>query len=115
MISSGAPSNLLNTNSVVGILDSEGNFTEKIRENKDIFFGEGITEFDNKIFWTFWKNKKIFIYDKNFAKISDVNIIGEGWGLTTNGKNLILSDGSENLTFFDKNLQIIKKISVTEN
>lgn len=115
MISSGAPSNLLNTNSVVGILDSEGNFTEKIRENKDIFFGEGITEFDNKIFWTFWKNKKIFIYDKNFAKISDVNILGEGWGLTTNGKNLILSDGSENLTFFDKNLQIIKKISVTEN
>lgn len=115
MISSGAPSNFPDTNSVIGILDSYGNFIEKIRENKDIFFGEGITEFDGKIFWTFWKNKKIFVYDKNFAKISEIDILGEGWGLTSDGENLILSDGSEFLTFFDKNLQINKRITVNEN
>lgn len=105
------------TESVFGILDSDGNFTKKWEADKFTYFGEGIAEFDGKIFWTFWKNKAIFVFDKNFSKISEFSTPNntEGWGLTANEKYLILSDGTEFLTFFNKNFQQIKKIRVTEN
>lgn len=50
------------TQSQVGILQKNGNFTQKIAVDKNIYFGEGITELDGKLYWTFWKNKKIYIY-----------------------------------------------------
>lgn len=114
-MSSGNPSNFPNTKTIFGKLVENGNFETKINIDDTNFFGEGVTKFDGKIFWTFWKNQKIFIFDeKNFEKIDEIDIPGEGWGLTTDGKSLILSDGSEFLTFFDKNLQISKKIAVTD-
>lgn len=114
-MSSGNPSNFPNTKTIFGKLIENGDFETKIQIEDEKFFGEGATKFDGKIFWTFWKNGKIFIFDeKNFEKIDEIDIPGEGWGLTTDGKSLILSDGSEFLTFFDKNLQISKKIAVTD-
>lgn len=117
MISSGAPEFLPQTNSVIGILKN-GDFQEYIRVDKNQFFGEGITEIHGILYWTFWKNQKIFAYNTdNFIKIWEFDTKNtEGWGLTNDGKNLILSDGSEFLSFIDpKNGKEIKKITVHQN
>ena len=59
-----------------------------------------------------------FIYDaKTFKKIGQFTIPGrEGWGMTTDGKDLILSDGTSNLTFMDPTtFKTVRSISVTDN
>jgi glutamine cyclotransferase len=67
------------------------------------FFGEGITLFNEQIFQLTYKTKVGFVYDKNtLQKIRSFDYpMDEGWGLTSNGKNLIMSDGSEQLYFMD--------------
>ena len=81
------------------------------------YFGEGITIYDNKIFQVTWKSNKGFVYDiNNFKLLDDFNIYGQGWGLTNDGKSLILSDGSEKIYYLNpKNFQIEKTISVSVN
>ena len=81
------------------------------------YFGEGLTIYDNKIFQVTWKSNKGFIYDiKNFKLLDDFKIYGQGWGLTNDGKSLILSDGSEKIYYLNpKNFEIEKTISVSVN
>ena len=68
-----------------------------------------------------WQNKKGFIYDKSSLKLLSEfpypNVMGEGWGLTYDGKNLIASDGTKNLYFLDVNdpSKMVKYISVAGN
>ena len=78
------------------------------------YFGEGITIFQDKVFQLTWKSGKGFVYDLDtFDLIRDFSIPGEGWGLTNNGKNLILSNGSDQILFLDiESLQFIKSINV---
>ena len=81
------------------------------------YFGEGLTIYDNKIFQVTWKSNKGFVYDiKNLKLLDDFNIHGQGWGLTNDGKSLILSDGSEKIYYLNpKNFEIEKTISVSVN
>ncbi len=67
-------------------------------------FGEGVTVFDDKIIQVTWKEQTAFIFNKaNFNLINKIHYsIGEGWGITYNGKNLIMSDGSSYLYFLNK-------------
>ena len=78
------------------------------------YFGEGITIFQDKVFQLTWKSGKGFVYDLDtFDLIREFSIPGEGWGLTNNGKNLILSNGSDQILFLDiESLQFIKSINV---
>lgn len=84
-------------------------------------FSEGSTIAGNKIYQLTWQNKKGFIYDKNSLKLLNEfpypNVMGEGWGLTYDGKNLIASDGTKNLYFLDVNdpSKMLKYISVAGN
>ena len=65
-------------------------------------FGEGITILGNRIYQLTWKSKKGFIYDlTTFKRISEFTYEGEGWGLANDGTSLIMSDGSDSLTFRD--------------
>ena len=69
---------------------------------EDAIFGEGITEFDHKIYQLTWKTKKVFVNDaKTFQKINEFNWPYEGWGLTHNDSSLIVSTGGSNLYFVD--------------
>ena len=79
------------------------------------YFGEGIALFDGKIYQITWKNKEGFIYDLNtFGRIGNFSYATEGWGLTQDGKSLILSDGSERLYFLNpKTLKPERSITVT--
>lgn len=78
------------------------------------YFGEGITIMGDKIYQLTWQNQKCFIYDKNTMQIEkDVPYTGEGWGLCNDGKNLIMSNGTEMLTFRNpETFQIERTIEV---
>jgi len=66
------------------------------------FFGEGIALWDNKIYQLTWQSKVGFVYDKtSFDLKNKIYYPTEGWGLTTVGDRLVLSDGSNILYFMD--------------
>jgi len=59
------------------------------------YFGEGIALFANKIFQLTWQNQTVLIYDaRSFKEIRQMKYRGEGWGLTSDGKHLLMSNGS---------------------
>jgi glutamine cyclotransferase len=67
-------------------------------------FAEGITVHNNTLYMLTWKSKKLLIYDANTLALLDTKHLlthtGEGWGLANDGQSLIVSDGSDVLTFF---------------
>jgi glutaminyl-peptide cyclotransferase len=66
------------------------------------YFGEGITVFGADLFELTWQSGVAFVYDRNtFAPKKSFRYSGEGWGLTHDGVNLIMSDGTEFLRFLD--------------
>ncbi len=66
------------------------------------FFGEGITIYKNRLIQLTWRSRTGFIYDwKTFRLIGKFSYNTEGWGITHNGKSLIVSDGSAHLYFWD--------------
>jgi glutaminyl-peptide cyclotransferase len=117
--SSGAPQEYDKTRSVVGIVDPvSGKLAVKAELDKKIYFGEGISILDNKLYQLTWTNKKGFIYDlKTFKKIGEFSFPSkEGWGMTTDGSSLIMSDGSSNLTYLDPvNFKTNRIVGVTDN
>jgi glutamine cyclotransferase len=93
--------------------------TGNVLQRKSIlptYFAEGITKFGNNIYQLTWENKKGFIYDFNsFEKTGEFIYPTEGWGITTDNKSLIVSDGSNFLTFYNPtSFEIENTISVQE-
>ncbi len=86
---------------------------------EDKYFGEGLTIFNDKIYWLTWKAKKGFIYNlKTFKKEREFlyDKSREGWGLTHNQKKLIKSDGTNRIWFLDpETLKEEKSIQVYTN
>jgi glutamine cyclotransferase len=80
-----------------------GEVLQQIVLNKK-YFGEGITIFNDEIFWLTWQNKKGFIYDlATFTKKGEFSYSKskEGWGFTHNNSELIKSDGTNKIWFLD--------------
>ncbi len=78
------------------------------------YFVEGSVMLDGKLYILTWTNKVAFIYDAATLKYEKtVSYPREGWGLTTDGKNLIASDGSSKLFFLDKSLKTVRTLNVT--
>jgi len=80
------------------------------------YFGEGITVFNNKLYQLTWKEKLGFIYNaKTYKKIGEFKYNTEGWGITHDAKDLIMSDGTSRLYFLDSaKLSVIKTVNVTD-
>jgi glutaminyl-peptide cyclotransferase len=80
------------------------------------YFGEGVAILNDTIYQLTWKNKVVFVYTlKDFKKIKEFKIEPDGWGLTTDGKNLIASDGSSTLYYYDPaTFKLLKTQDVTE-
>jgi glutamine cyclotransferase len=78
------------------------------------YFGEGITVFNDKIYQLTWKSQTGFIYDQDSFELLDTfTYPTEGWGLTHDGEQLIMSDGTNNLYFLDpETLEIKNQISI---
>jgi glutamine cyclotransferase len=69
--------------------------------------------FEGNLYILTWTNRKAFVYDAETLKYKSTwSYPREGWGLTTDGKSLIASDGSATLHYMDKNFAPEKKITV---
>lgn len=92
-----------------------GKVIKKVDLNQQ-YFGEGIAILDKKIYQLTWRNQTGFIYDSlSFRKIGEFSYSGEGWGLTTDGKYLIMSNGTSEITYLNpKTFQVIRKIKVRD-
>jgi len=85
--------------------------------SKDIF-GEGVTIFKGKIYQLTWKNNVAYVYDLNNidAPLKTFTWPYQGWGITNNGSDLIISDGSANLYFVNaEDFKVKSRITVTED
>lgn len=93
--------------------------TGKVLKRVDVprqFFGEGMTLLGGKIFQVTWTTRKGFVYDpQSFAKLSEFAYDGEGWGLTHDGRSLILSDGTSQLRYLDpETFSTVRTVNVTD-
>ncbi len=92
--------------------------TGTIEQNMDLpapYFGEGITTFGSRIYQLTWQSKVGFIYAKDgLASAGKFTYDTEGWGLTHDGKSLIMSDGTRTLYYLDpQTLRVTGQLQVT--
>jgi glutamine cyclotransferase len=92
--------------------------TGEVIQKRDLdaaHFGEGITVWNTDLIQLTWQSNIAFVYDKTtFASRRTYKYAGEGWGLTHDGTNLIMSNGSDELRVLDPTTFAIKRrIKVT--
>jgi glutaminyl-peptide cyclotransferase len=80
------------------------------------YFAEGLVLFHGRLLQLTWQNQIGFIYDQEtFQQLGSFNYLSEGWGLTHDGKSLILSDGTNQIRFLDPNtFQVQRVINVLD-
>lgn len=78
------------------------------------YFGEGITVFPDRILQLTWQAEQGFIYDrKTFERRGQFRYTGEGWGLTSDGKQIYMSDGTAQIRVWDAaTLKELRRITV---
>lgn len=83
----------------------------------DNHFGEGITLLGDRVYQLTWQNGIMYIYDrKTLKKVDTKRYKGEGWGLTTDGQWLYMSDGTPDIRVLDPvTLEVKRRISVVCN
>jgi glutaminyl-peptide cyclotransferase len=79
-------------------------------------FGEGIAVLDGRIYQLTWKSHQGLVYDaRTLAPVDSFRYDGEGWGLTTDGALLYLSDGTSSIRVIDPHgFRVVRTIRVTE-
>ena len=79
------------------------------------YFAEGATLLNGKIYQLTWQEKTAFVYDMDFKVIKEIRYAGEGWGLTTDGKQLVMSDGTHVIRFVDpETFETLRTITVKD-
>jgi len=80
------------------------------------YFAEGLTNWGSTLIQLTWKKNVAFVYDRaTFRLLKTFHYPWEGWGLTQDGKHLIMSDGSETIHFLDPDtFKQERKIRVTD-
>ena len=79
------------------------------------YFAEGLTVIGDHAYQLTWQGGKGFVYDADtFRPEKEFSYDGEGWGLTTDGHSLILSDGTDHIRFLDPgDFHVVRSIAVT--
>ena len=83
----------------------------------EAYFGEGIVKWKDTLIQLTYRTEVGFIYDfATFRKTGEFHYQGEGWALTTDGKHIIMSDGSPQLRFLDpQTLAELSRLTVTDH
>jgi glutaminyl-peptide cyclotransferase len=93
--------------------------TGEVVQKRDLptYFGEGIINWKDSLYELTWQTQIGFIYDRaSFTPKGEFHYPGEGWALTTDGKRIIMSDGTPQIRFWNPDtLQETGRITVTEN
>ena len=114
----GASPTVSNSGTWIGQVDINTGKMQKKVDLGNAWFGEGITFLNDKVYQLTYQAKKGFVYDaKSFKKIKEFSYnSAEGWGLTNDGKHLIMSDGTSSISFLDpESLQVVNVIGVSDN
>lgn len=79
------------------------------------YFAEGSCVLNGRLYVLTWQEKECFVYDiGTWERLGTLRYLGEGWGLTTDGRSLIMSDGSSTLTFRNpENFAVERSLTVT--
>lgn len=92
--------------------------TGEVVQRRDLpgYFGEGIIAWKDRLLELTWQTQIGFIYDLNtFELQKEFHYPGEGWSLTTDGKRIIMDDGTAQIRFWDpETLQETGRITVTD-
>jgi glutamine cyclotransferase len=104
-----------NGQSWIGVIDINTGKPDKKVQLDQQYFGEGITILNNKLYHITWKSRTGFVYNlPDFSTAKTFSYETEGWGLTHDGKQLIMSDGSDKLFFRDSvTLEVVRTLKVT--
>ncbi|MBC3539289.1 glutaminyl-peptide cyclotransferase [Rufibacter sediminis] len=117
--STGSPADLAQTKSVIGVVDlTTGKLDVKVELDRNKYFGEGIVILNDKLYQLTYVSKIGFVYDANtFEKLGEFTFPSkEGWGMTTDGTHLIMSDGTSRLTYLNPTtFQAEKVLDVTDH
>lgn len=88
--------------------------TGKVRRKVDVpsdYFAEGLALVDDHLIQLTWQTEKAFVYNRSdFQKVGEFRYDGEGWGLCYDGTRLVMSDGSDRLTFRDPKTFAVQSI-----
>ena len=79
------------------------------------FFAEGLALLQDKLYQLTWRENTGFVYDaRTLEQLRTFNYQTEGWGLTTDGSALILSDGTNTLYWLDPGtMQVVRQVNVS--
>ncbi|HBI18845.1 MAG TPA: glutamine cyclotransferase, partial [Brevundimonas sp.] len=96
-------------------VDLETGAVQRQRDLPTIYFGEGMTTLNGKLYSLTWRNHIGFIWKlDDFSPLGGFSYPGEGWALTTDGRRLIMSDGTDQIRFLDPDtLAETGRVSVT--
>ena len=83
--------------SVLQKIDLESGKAEVLARLPQTEFGEGITVLGDKVFQLTWTNNTAHIYDRSGRLLSNARYAGEGWGLTSDGEKLYMSNGTSTI------------------
>ena len=94
--------------------------TGRVLQKRDLgaqYFGEGLALWKNQLINITWQSGTGFVFDLgSFTQRRQFRYSGEGWGLTDNGRELIMSDGTATLRVLEPTTQReLRRISVTAN
>jgi glutamine cyclotransferase len=91
----------------------EGNLVKELAL-PERYFGEGITVLDELLVQLTWRSRKALVYRRSdLGPLREFALQGEGWGLTNNGRELIMSDGSAELAFLSpEDGRVLRKVTV---
>lgn len=83
----------------------------------DSLFGEGITLYGDRIFQVTWESKVGFVYEKStFKVINKIYYATQGWGLTTIGNKIVMSDGTNILYYYEpETFTVLSRLEVYNN
>lgn len=88
--------------------------TGRVRRRTDLeaqYFGEGMTVIGSRAYMLTWMNQKGFVFDaKNLQKIGEFSYAGEGWGLTTDGTKLYMSNGTSSIVVIDPTTYRVERL-----
>ncbi|NHK28948.1 glutaminyl-peptide cyclotransferase [Parvularcula flava] len=92
--------------------------TGEVLQRHDVpyeYFGEGLVDWNGQLINLTWRSGKAFVLDQeSFEVEKEFSYTGEGWGITSNGEQLIMSDGSDRLRFLDpETFEEVSSVSVT--
>ncbi len=79
-------------------------------------FGEGLTLFNDELWVLTWRENTAYVFEPDtFKFLRSHTYQGEGWGLTDDGSNLIMSDGSSELKFINpKDFSVVRTLTVID-